>query len=277
MTKKSFLTCDPLITRAEAKRLGLVRYYSDKPCPKNHASDRMTKTTSCAQCASERASEYYALHEKRIRERVKNYAIENAAQVSEYRKDYASKNKEKLQSLARDYYKNNRGKILEKVSERYRRFCEESPEVAKQTFAARTKKWRENNPDKWAEIVKNYYQENKKEHKDRARLHRAQNRDMYREYSNARRARKHSSPGRYTPADVLSKLVEQDFLCSGCSVSFNEVKYTVDHILPLKLGGTNFPENIQILCKPCNSSKNSKHPDDWIPKNPPPKKDTLSE
>lgn len=33
---------------------------------------------------------------------------------------------------------------------------------------------------------------------------------------------------------------------------------TVDHIVPLKLGGTDTIDNVQLLCKHCNSSKGAK-------------------
>lgn len=33
---------------------------------------------------------------------------------------------------------------------------------------------------------------------------------------------------------------------------------TVDHIVPLKLGGTDTSDNVQLLCKHCNSSKGAK-------------------
>lgn len=32
---------------------------------------------------------------------------------------------------------------------------------------------------------------------------------------------------------------------------------TVDHVIPLCLGGTNTIENVQVLCEMCNSSKGS--------------------
>lgn len=37
----------------------------------------------------------------------------------------------------------------------------------------------------------------------------------------------------------------------------------VDHVMPLALGGDNTRSNIQILCAPCNLSKNAAHPVDY--------------
>lgn len=48
----------------------------------------------------------------------------------------------------------------------------------------------------------------------------------------------------------------------GCDLSATRSKTTgsmqVDHIVPLKLGGTNDPTNLQLLCKNCNQDKHAK-------------------
>jgi len=43
----------------------------------------------------------------------------------------------------------------------------------------------------------------------------------------------------------------------------DQVELTVDHITPVAAGGTNDPDNLQTLCKPCNSEKRAtteRHP-----------------
>jgi hypothetical protein len=42
-----------LISRAEAKALGLKHYFTGKACPKGHVSKRTTHNTSCAECQRE--------------------------------------------------------------------------------------------------------------------------------------------------------------------------------------------------------------------------------
>lgn len=51
--------------------------------------------------------------------------------------------------------------------------------------------------------------------------------------------------------------------CAVCGLRLNK-KYVVDHILPLKLGGTNKESNVQLLCFGCNSSKWHRHPVDFM-------------
>lgn len=38
---------------------------------------------------------------------------------------------------------------------------------------------------------------------------------------------------------------------------------TVDHILPVSRGGTNEPDNLQCLCRHCNSTKGKRTNDEW--------------
>lgn len=52
------------------------------------------------------------------------------------------------------------------------------------------------------------------------------------------------------------KLFErQDGICNGCKEKFPERNFTVDHIVPLKEGGSDNIENLQLLCSACNSIK----------------------
>jgi hypothetical protein len=40
-----------VITRMEAAKLGLLRFYTGKPCKHGHDSERYTRTNTCIECA----------------------------------------------------------------------------------------------------------------------------------------------------------------------------------------------------------------------------------
>lgn len=59
---------------------------------------------------------------------------------------------------------------------------------------------------------------------------------------------------------------EQEGYCPGCNEHEKFKNMDVDHIFPRSRGGTNDVENLQLLCRRCNSSKGDKTMEEW--KNP---------
>ena len=49
--------------------------------------------------------------------------------------------------------------------------------------------------------------------------------------------------------------------CRYCGATAPDVKVTIDHVLPVALGGTDTPDNLVTACEPCNSGKTSTAPD----------------
>lgn len=78
------------------------------------------------------------------------------------------------------------------------------------------------------------------------------NPDKVKARNQARRARKKGAEGRYTAADWAAILLEHGHKCARCGAGG---KLTVDHVIPLVQGGSNWPSNLQPLCLSCNCSK----------------------
>ena len=49
--------------------------------------------------------------------------------------------------------------------------------------------------------------------------------------------------------------------CRYCGGTAPEVVLTVDHVVPVSLGGSDDPSNLVAACKDCNAGKASSHPD----------------
>lgn len=73
-----------------------------------------------------------------------------------------------------------------------------------------------------------------------------------------------------TKSDLTSEqwtniIKEQCNKCNMCGKRFGiKRKPTMDHILPLSIGGGLTSDNIQALCKSCNSSKHAKSDKQFI-------------
>lgn len=255
-----------IISRADARDMGLKRYFSGKPCIKSHVDQRYVSDKKCLSCTKERLARWVKrnpekskaikdrhrlnnIEEIRSRQRERfeqdpepsraagrRYARKNAGKLKEYRE----KNKEKISANRRRWYLENRETILEKqrlerasnpekYKERKRLANAKNPEPAR----ARTKKWREENPEK------------------------------YRHHQRARRAAKLGADGAHSADDVESLFHLQKGKCHWCKKRLTMDTKTVDHIIPLSKGGSDNPSNLCIACRDCNSSKHAKDPLDF--------------
>lgn len=130
-----------------------------------------------------------------------------------------------------------------------------NPEKAK-SIAAR---YRAANPEKKTASSAKWYAANSDKVKATSLAWAKANPEACRIISHNRRARQRANGG------VLSKgLVEKLFKlqrgkCACCHVSLKDGNH-MDHRIPVARGGPNEDWNMQLLCPPCNLSKNAKDP-----------------
>jgi len=194
-----------IISRSEAKNLGLKRYYTGKPCKRGHISERWVGG-DCIICSRENTRKS---HKKNIHKR------------RDYAKKYRKENNEAYKKFRRKKYKNN-------------------PEPQK------------------ARSIKNYYKDLEASRKKQRQRYK-KNPEAYKLSARNRKARIKNSEGSHTLEDVKKIKKQQKHKC----VYYNTcIKYNfhIDHIYPLAMGGSNYPENLQILCPACNLSKGAKDP-----------------
>lgn len=96
------------------------------------------------------------------------------------------------------------------------------------------------------------------------RIWNAANKEKVSENNRNAKARRKGADGKHTAQDIRDILKRQKFKCAECKTSVRKKSNRhTDHIMPIALGGSNWPSNLQILCPDCNLSKNAKHPIDW--------------
>lgn len=80
--------------------------------------------------------------------------------------------------------------------------------------------------------------------------------------TSAARRRAQKRPSDETTAFIKFLYAHQTH-CPHCFRLLQETGKTVDHIIPLCKGGLHTPNNLILMCKPCNSSKGTKT--NWPP------------
>lgn len=243
---------DELITRTEARKQGLKYYFIGEECKNGHIADRMVESTKCVECIQEQNDLFREQSSERAEEKYKRKqtakeAIQYAKDVVEFLRSVADPDSpEAIRLLEMEI------KFLPKTRAQAR-YVEEKyyyDNVACDAKGHFSKKYTESGGCVacYKETDKNYALENKATLK--ASSHR-------------RRARLKNAEGEFTADDIYNIFVKQGGLCTGCLTNLIFSTYHADHIMPLALGGSNWPENIQLLCPTCNLEKNAKHPDEW--------------
>lgn len=223
-----------IVTRAEARAAGKTRYFTGKPCPKGHVAERHYASKDCVECNKLRCKHHYRIDPEKYWRAARRWKEENPERAAiigrrNARKQRA-KNPDKYNGLAQQWRKEN----PEKVRRHTRIWRAANAAKLKEEVSWRVKLWRNTFPEK------------------------------RRATENRRRSAKREADGNYTAADILSMLERQNMQCVGieCHVDISR-SYTVDHIIPLSKGGSNWPSNIQLLCRSCNSKKGTKTMDEW--------------
>ena len=134
----------------------------------------------------------------------------------------------------------------------------------------RHRRWELMHPEKKREYDRRYYRRHHKEILVRAsgrrpspekqleytRRYRMTHRDLTRSFVRNRRARLRGAVGCHSGQDIQRLLWFQSGLCQYCGQRLE--RYTVDHLVPLIHGGSNWPSNLCLACLSCNSRKGSK-------------------
>jgi 5-methylcytosine-specific restriction endonuclease McrA len=178
------------------------------------------------------------------------YAAKNQQKIAEYKHGRYEMNREEHSKAAKVYYQKHAEEIKQSTSAWYR----QNKEIVKVINAA----WRKLNPDKVKGYTKKWAINNPDKVAQQHKRWQAANPEKSIEYSENRRARKLNNGGTFTAQEWQSLKELYGYTCLRCGRSEPEITLSADHVIPLKLGGRNSIDNIQPLCRSCNSRKHTK-------------------
>jgi 5-methylcytosine-specific restriction endonuclease McrA len=210
-----------------AKAAGERHYFTGIPCRNGHVAKRFTSCGLCVECQREKVRKHREKNPEWWAEKQRRYIERNPERRREIEKRSRAKNGHKYAEREREYHKQYR----EKHREHRLQASLDWRTANRARHTANACRWQAENPEKLKAI-------------------RAAGKQ-------ARRAREVSAEGRFSAADVRALEAKQKGRCACCKRKRN---LAVDHIIPLAKGGSNWPNNLQLLCKPCNSSKSAKDP-----------------
>lgn len=179
----------------------------------------------------------------------------------EIKAKYRENNREKLRTKGRQYQRSRskaqknaiaarcREANREKINERERQRNKANPENSRAACA----KWRLANLERERERKRQYTIDHPERNRARARR---------------RRARLMEAVGSHTEQEIQLLLEKQLGICADCRRKFTKLlPPTLDHVTPLSRGGSDSIENLRWTCKPCNSAKYNKMPEEWAARN----------
>ncbi len=211
-------------SRSQAKDMGLAFYFTGKPCSHGHIDKRRTSDAKCFQCDRDSALRYYNKNKGSCNARAKAWRADNLEHSAEYKRKYQAENVALIHVARRNKYIRSRDRVIEK-----------------------SRLWAKANPERRAEITSSWKENNQQRTRDLDRT---------------AKARRRSAAGSHTADEANAIRTKQKNKCIYCKCKLNKVAH-LDHIIPLSKGGTNWPDNLQWLCAPCNLDKRAKDPIDY--------------
>ena len=192
----------------------------------------MTNTKRCPTCEEVKATaEFYCK-----RSRPDGLDSQCKSCVKAYSRSYGRDHREQRKEAWSAYYAENSDRLNASTRARYHEI--------KGDFLPALSTYRMENRAHFREIEKRWADAN---------------REKIRTKNNAYSERFRSAAGQHSKRDLERILQDQDWKCKYCRKSLLDGKH-LDHWMPLSLGGSNDPSNLQYLCVRCSTRKGAKHP-----------------
>lgn len=228
-----------IISRKEAREKGMSLFFTGRACKNGHIEKRRVSNSNCLLCEKKQNHDYYYENIEYHKERSRRWREENPDKIAQQR-ERASIRRASLSSQ-----KPKRIKTCPKELDRRRYIRDKEKRLAQ---------------------GKEYYERNK----DRIKIYKAkwhaENQEKVRASRWRRKSLKKQADGWFTGKDIERLFQAQKGKCIECKICIKG-GYDIDHIMPLYLGGSNYPSNLQLLCSKCNRKKSYKDPIEWANEN----------
>lgn len=165
----------------------------------------------------------------------KAYREAHHARIQEYKVEYRRANSAELVEKQKVYYEAHRAHTIRYLRAYYRKNIANSQEYRKEWYASNREE---------LSLYKKAYNKAKPE--------------IARVCNAVREARKRSNGGSLTPQQWREIKDRYDHTCLCCGRKEPEIRLSIDHVIPVTKGGSGNADNIQPLCRSCNSRKNNK-------------------
>lgn len=129
-------TIQKIISRAEARAVGLTRYFTGRPCKRGHVATRGVKGKACAECDRERIRRSVADHPEKWKAYSARYHLKHGPRRNQASKKWRSANKEKHWELTKSWRKQNPDRVRA-IRKRYRANNPETVSANRRSVKAR--------------------------------------------------------------------------------------------------------------------------------------------
>ena len=139
--------------------------------------------------------------------------------------------------------------------DRVRELNQQHYEANREERKAYHRQYRRDHPEYFQEKMGEFREQNPSYHRDYMREWARANPDKITEKDNKRRTFKMGKSGSFTAHEWVELKQRYNYTCLRCGRCEPNIKLTADHIVPISKGGVGTIDNIQPLCKPCNTAK----------------------
>lgn len=188
---------------------------------------------------------------RRYHENIEDRRAYNRVHYHRHKEQYLQSSRERYdkEQQAAYYQRNREAFLLQQKAyrlenaEKVKQSRKAEYERHKDAYLARSRKQRQENPKLMSVYAANY---------------RRRHPDIKTAQKQRRRAAVAKNGGSFTKLEWQALKEQYEYACLCCGRKEPEIKLCADHVVPITKGGSSHIDNIQPLCKSCNSKKHNK-------------------